>query len=67
VAPVVQMRGAVLEIAQPETRARTRSHPRRFTWGIVDAILALVLLPFGVWVLAIDRLVAGVAWLFNRD
>jgi len=67
VAPVVQMRGAVLEIAQPETRARTRSHPRRFTWGIVDVILALLLLPFGVWVLAIDRLVAGVAWLFNRD
>jgi hypothetical protein len=57
----------VLEIARPEARVRSRSHPRRFTWGIVDVILALVLMPFGVWVLAIDRLVAGVAWLFARD
>jgi hypothetical protein len=57
----------VLEVAQPEVRARARSHPRRFTWGIVDVILAVVLLPFGVWVLLIDRLVAGVAWVFSRD
>jgi hypothetical protein len=57
----------VLDIARPEARARTTSHPRRFTWGIVDVILAVVLLPFGIWVLAIDRLVAGVAWVFNRD
>jgi hypothetical protein len=57
----------VLELARPEARARARSHSRRFTWGIVDAILALILMPFGVWVLAIDRLVAGVAWLFSRD
>jgi hypothetical protein len=57
----------VLEVARPEARVRTRSHPRRLTWGIVDVILAVVLMPFGVWVLAIDRLVAGVAWVFNRD
>jgi hypothetical protein len=57
----------VLELAQPEARARIRSHPQRVSWGIVDAILALVLLPFGVWVLLIDRIVAGAAWVFSRD
>jgi hypothetical protein len=57
----------MLEIARPEARVAARSQSERVGWGVVDVILALVLLPFGVWVLAIDRLVAGVAWLFNQD
>jgi hypothetical protein len=55
------------EIARPERRARTQSQPSRMTWGIVDVLLALVLLPFVIWVLAIDRMVAAVARLFNRE
>jgi hypothetical protein len=57
----------VLEIARPEARSRSRSQSRRVSWGIVDAILGLVLLPFGIWVFAIDRMVAGAAWLLGRD
>jgi hypothetical protein len=48
------------------TAARALQRRRQPTWGIVDAILALVLLPFGVWVLVIDRLVTSIAWLIDR-
>ena len=34
-------------------------------WGIVDVILALIMLPFGVWMLLIDRMVAGIAWIID--
>jgi hypothetical protein len=56
----------MLEITR--TAARTRAgHPRHeATWGIVDAILALALLPFGIWVLVIDRMVTSIAWLIDR-
>jgi hypothetical protein len=56
----------MLEVARPEARARTRSHPQRFTWGIVDVILAIIMLPFGVWVFLIDRMVAGISTIVNR-
>jgi hypothetical protein len=56
----------MLEVARPEARGRTRSHPQRFTWGIVDVILAIIMLPFGVWVLLIDRMVAGISSIFSR-
>jgi hypothetical protein len=56
----------VLEVARPETRARVRSHPQRFTWGIVDVILAVVMLPFGIWMFLIERLVGSVAGIFER-
>jgi hypothetical protein len=55
----------MLELVQPEARARVRSHPRRFTWGIVDAILALLMLPFGIWMFLIDRMVAGISALVS--
>jgi hypothetical protein len=51
----------MLEVARPETRAHVRSQPERFTWGIVDAILGLVMLPFGVWMLIIERMVRAVS------
>ena len=56
----------MLELARPEARAHARSHPAKFSWGIVDVILAILMLPFGIWMLVIDRLVAGVAALFDR-
>jgi hypothetical protein len=56
----------MLEIARPETRSAVRAHPRRFTWGVVDVILALVMLPFAVWMWIIDRMVWAVARLQGR-
>jgi hypothetical protein len=57
----LQRSQAMLELARPETRIAVRAHPRRFTWGIVDVILALVMLPFAVWVWVIDRMVWAIA------
>jgi hypothetical protein len=51
----------MLEIARPETRNAVRAQPRRFSWGIVDAILAVLILPFAVWVWVIDRMVWAIA------
>ena len=56
----------MLELARPETRATTRSHPQRFTWGIVDVILGALMLPFAIWVFLIERLVVAVAGIFDR-
>jgi hypothetical protein len=56
----------MLNAARPETRIHTRSHPRKFTWGIVDVILGLVMLPFGIWMLVIEGLVNFATWLFNQ-
>ena len=56
----------VLEVARPEARGHVRSHPQRFTWGIVDVILAVVMLPFGIWMFLIERLVSSVAVIFDR-
>jgi hypothetical protein len=56
----------VLEVARPETRAHARSHSQRFTWGIVDVILAVIMLPFGIWMFLIESLVGSVAAIFDR-
>jgi hypothetical protein len=56
----------MLEIARPETRAAVRAHPGRQAWGIVDVILAIVMLPFAIWMWIIDRMVAAVAALLGR-
>jgi len=56
----------VLEVARPETRAHARSHPQHFTWGIVDVILAVVMLPFGIWMFLIESMVGSVAAIFDR-
>jgi hypothetical protein len=55
----------MLEIARPETRTDVRSRPASYRWGIVDVILALILLPFGLWFLVIDRAVAVIAWMID--
>ena len=49
------------DLARPETRLHVRSHPKRLTWGIVDVILAVVMLPFGIWMFVIERMVGAVA------
>lgn len=51
----------MLDIARPELRSDVRAQPRRYSWGIVDVILALVMLPFAVWVWLIDRMVWAIA------
>jgi len=58
----------MLEIARPETaKVAARSHPDASKWSIVDAILALVMLPFGVGLIAIEGIVRFAAWLFEID
>jgi hypothetical protein len=56
----------MLEAVQPEARARTRSHPLKLTWGIVDTILGIIMLPFAIWMIVIEGLVNGAAWLLNQ-
>jgi hypothetical protein len=58
---------AMLELARPETRSAARTHPQKFTWGIVDVILALVMLPFGLWMILIETIVRGAAYVFDFD
>lgn len=55
----------MLEIARPEARAQVQARPHDYTWGIVDVILALILLPFGIWFFLIDRTVAVIAWMID--
>ncbi len=55
----------MIEVVRPEARPAVRSHPEKLSWGIVDGILALVLLPFGVWMLVIEGLVNGATWLLS--
>jgi hypothetical protein len=56
----------MLEIARPEARRRAHSESRRFAWGIVDVILGVMMLPFGVWIWLIERMVGAVSAL-QRD
>ena len=56
----------MLEVVRPEARAHARTQPQRFTWGTVDIILAVAMLPFALWMLLIDRMVAAIAWLLSR-
>ena len=58
----------MLEIARPETaRVAARPHPDTSKWGIVDVLLGLVMLPFGVGLIAIEGIVRFAAWLFEID
>ena len=56
----------MLEIARPEAPTRVRSPSGRVAWGIVDGILAVVMLPFAISMWVIDRLVWAVAQLAGR-
>jgi len=55
----------MIDVVRPEARPLVRSHPGKLGWGIVDAILALVLLPIGAAMLVIEGLVNAAAWLFG--
>jgi hypothetical protein len=56
----------MLELARREARAAAREHPRQYGWGIVDVILALVMLPFAIWMWLIDRMVWVIATVIGR-
>jgi hypothetical protein len=54
------------ELARPAGRVAARAQPRGPSWGIVDVILAILMLPFGIWMFVIDRMVAAIAAVFSR-
>jgi hypothetical protein len=54
----------MLELARPELRVHAAA-PQRFTWGIVDVILAVLMLPFGMAMFSIESLVGAVTALFS--
>ena len=56
----------MLELARPEARTHIRSHPARLSWGIVDGILGLLMLPFGIGFLAIELMVRSISRGFSR-
>jgi hypothetical protein len=55
----------MLEAVRTDVRASVRSHPEKLSWGIVDVILAIIILPFGVWMIVIEGLVNGATWLLG--
>ena len=58
----------MLEIARPEARAAaaTRSHASRSSWGIVDVILGILMLPFGLGFLLIELIANTISAPFDR-
>jgi hypothetical protein len=56
----------MLEGARPEARTKARSYAQRFSWGIVDLILGVLMLPFAIWMFLIERMVAAVAAFSKR-
>ena len=55
----------MLELVRPETRVQ-RSGPRRYTWGPVDVILAILMLPFGLAMFLIETMVWAITTAFNE-
>jgi hypothetical protein len=55
----------MLESARSETRLQAGARAGWPTWGIVDVILAVILLPFGIGMWIIDRLVWVIATLLG--
>jgi hypothetical protein len=55
----------MLELARPEVRVH-RSHSKRLAWGTVDVILAVLMLPFGLAALLIERMVWAVTAAFSE-
>jgi hypothetical protein len=49
-----------------QTRATAKPQERSFRWGIIDVLLALLMLPFGIWLMVIEGMVRAVA-AFRRD
>jgi hypothetical protein len=44
-----------------QTRAAARPAERSYRWGIVDALLGVLMLPFGIWLLVIEGMVRAVS------
>jgi hypothetical protein len=51
----------MLDVARQKTRTKARAHPQRYSWGIVDVVLAVLMLPFGIWLMVIEGMVRAVA------
>jgi hypothetical protein len=51
----------MIGVARSETRARARTQRQNFRWGIVDVLLGVLMLPFGIWMLVIEGMVRAVA------
>jgi hypothetical protein len=51
----------MLDVARQKTRTTARAHPQPFSWGIVDVVLGVLMLPFGIWLLVIEGMVRAVA------
>jgi hypothetical protein len=49
------------EVARSEVHTKARPYPQHYRWGIVDVILAVLMLPFGIWMLVIEKMVGAVA------
>ena len=44
-----------------QTRATAGAAERSYRWGIVDVLLGILMLPFGIWLLVIEGMVRLVA------
>ncbi len=49
-----------------QTRASTRPSAHSYQWGIVDVLLGVLMLPFGLWMLVIEGMVRAVT-AFRRN
>lgn len=58
----------MIDVIRPELHraAGVRSQPARLSWGIVDVILAVVMLPFGIWMFCIQAIVDGISSITDR-
>jgi hypothetical protein len=56
----------MLEVGRAEARVRTQSPAVQSSWGIVDVILAILMLPFGLWMWLIETMVRAVALMARR-
>jgi hypothetical protein len=50
----------------PQTRVHVLRHTQRSGWDLVDIILGIIMLPFGIWCLLIESMVAGMTWALDR-
>ena len=44
-----------------QTQVRGRVHVHDYRWGIVDVLLGVLMLPFGIWLMVIEGMVRLVA------
>lgn len=57
---------ASIERERPASARPPTSTPRPPTWGIMNVVLALVMLPFGIGFLLIETLVSAIGRFTNR-